>query len=74
MTITCENKPDVIVYAFEKIIFFARENQYLFVGNPKYPRNRKQQCPIKVQCHQSNTCNQRISPFWVAIPGNLSKE
>jgi len=33
MTITFENDNDVIVYALEKIVSFARENQYLFVGN-----------------------------------------
>jgi hypothetical protein len=33
MTITFENDSDVIVYAFERIISFARENQYLFVAN-----------------------------------------
>jgi hypothetical protein len=33
MTITFETESDVIVYALEKIISFARENQYLFVAN-----------------------------------------
>jgi anion-transporting ArsA/GET3 family ATPase len=33
MTITFENESDVIVYALESIISFARENQYLFVSN-----------------------------------------
>jgi hypothetical protein len=33
MTITFENDSDVIVYALEKIVAFARENQYLFVAN-----------------------------------------
>jgi hypothetical protein len=33
MTITFENDSDVIVYALEKIISFARGNQYLFVAN-----------------------------------------
>jgi hypothetical protein len=33
MTITFENENDIIVYAFERIISFARENQYLFVAN-----------------------------------------
>jgi hypothetical protein len=33
MTITFENDSDVIVYALEKIISFARRNQYLFVAN-----------------------------------------
>jgi hypothetical protein len=33
MTISFENDSDFIVYAFEKIISFARENQYLFVAN-----------------------------------------
>jgi hypothetical protein len=33
MTITFENDNDVIVYALEKIISFARENQYLFAAN-----------------------------------------
>jgi hypothetical protein len=33
MTITFETDSDVIVYALEKIISFARENQYLFVAN-----------------------------------------
>jgi hypothetical protein len=33
MTITFENDSDVIVYALEKIIPFARENQFLFVAN-----------------------------------------
>jgi hypothetical protein len=33
MTITFENDSDVIVYALEKIVSFARENQYLFVAN-----------------------------------------
>jgi hypothetical protein len=33
MTITFESDSDVIVYALEKIISFARENQYLFVAN-----------------------------------------
>jgi hypothetical protein len=32
MTITFERDNDVIVYALEKIIAFARENQYLFMG------------------------------------------
>jgi hypothetical protein len=33
MTITFETDSDVIVYALEKIISFARDNQYLFVAN-----------------------------------------
>jgi hypothetical protein len=33
MTITFENDNDVIVYALEKIISFAREHQYFFVAN-----------------------------------------
>jgi hypothetical protein len=33
MTITFENDNNVIVYALEKIISFARSNQYLFVAN-----------------------------------------
>ena len=33
MTITFENDNDVIVYALEKIISFAKENRYLFVAN-----------------------------------------
>jgi hypothetical protein len=33
MTITFESDSDIIVYALEKIISFARENQYLFVAN-----------------------------------------
>jgi hypothetical protein len=33
MTITFEHDRDVIVYALEKIISFAREQQYLFVAN-----------------------------------------
>jgi hypothetical protein len=33
MTITLENDSDVIVYALEIKISFARENQYLFVVN-----------------------------------------
>jgi hypothetical protein len=33
MPITFENDNDVIVYALEKIVSFARENQYLFVAN-----------------------------------------
>jgi hypothetical protein len=33
MTVTFENDSDVIVYAFEKLISFARDNQYLFVAN-----------------------------------------
>jgi hypothetical protein len=33
MTLTFENDNDVIVFALEKIISFARENQYLFVAN-----------------------------------------
>jgi hypothetical protein len=33
MTITFENDKDVIIYAIEKIISFARENQYFFVAN-----------------------------------------
>ena len=33
MTITFENDSDVIVYALEKIVSFARTNQYLFVAN-----------------------------------------
>jgi hypothetical protein len=33
MTITFEMDADIIVYALKKIISFARENQYLFVGN-----------------------------------------
>jgi len=32
MTITFENDNDAIVYAFEKIISFARNNQYVFVA------------------------------------------
>jgi len=32
MTITFENNNDVIVYALEKIISFARENQFIFVA------------------------------------------
>jgi hypothetical protein len=33
MTITFETDSDVIVYALEKIVSFAKENQYLFVAN-----------------------------------------
>jgi hypothetical protein len=33
MTITFENDKDVITYTLEKLISFARENQYLFVAN-----------------------------------------
>jgi hypothetical protein len=33
MTITFETNADDIVYALEKMISFARENQYLFVAN-----------------------------------------
>jgi hypothetical protein len=33
MTITFENDSDVIVYALEKIVSFARENQYIFMAN-----------------------------------------
>ena len=33
MTITFDNDTDVIDYALEKIVSFARENQYLFVAN-----------------------------------------
>jgi hypothetical protein len=33
MTITFENDSDVIVYALKKVITFARENQYLLLGN-----------------------------------------
>jgi hypothetical protein len=33
MTITFENESDVIIFAFEKVISFARENRYLFVAN-----------------------------------------
>jgi len=32
MTITFENKNDIIVYASEKIISYARKNQYIFVA------------------------------------------
>jgi len=31
--LTFESESDVIVYAVEKIIYFARHNQYLFVAN-----------------------------------------
>jgi len=31
MTITLEDDANVIIFAFEKLISFARENQYLFV-------------------------------------------
>jgi len=33
MTITFENDSDVIIYALEKIISFARRNRHLFVAN-----------------------------------------
>jgi len=33
MTITFENDNDVIVYALEKIISYAREHHYFFVAN-----------------------------------------
>jgi hypothetical protein len=33
MTVIFKNNSDVIVYALEKIVSFARENQYLFVAN-----------------------------------------
>jgi hypothetical protein len=33
MTITFNNDADIIVYALEKIVSFARENQFLFVAN-----------------------------------------
>jgi len=33
MTITFDSDYDVMVYALEKIIGFARDNQYLFVAN-----------------------------------------
>ena len=33
MTITFANDSEIIVYTLEKIISFARENQYLFVAN-----------------------------------------
>jgi len=32
MPITFENDNDVIVYAFKKIISYARENQYIFLA------------------------------------------
>jgi len=32
MTITFENENDVLVYALEKIISYARENQYIFLA------------------------------------------
>jgi hypothetical protein len=32
MTITFENDNDVIVYAFEKVISYARKNQQIFVA------------------------------------------
>jgi hypothetical protein len=32
MTITFENENDVVVYALEKIISYARENQYIFLA------------------------------------------
>jgi len=32
MTITFENENDIIVYALEKIISYARKNQYIFVA------------------------------------------
>jgi hypothetical protein len=33
MTITFQDDKDVIIYALEKIVSFARENQFLFVAN-----------------------------------------
>jgi hypothetical protein len=33
MTITFKTDSDVIIYSLEKIISFAKENQYLFVAN-----------------------------------------
>ena len=33
MTITFENHNDVIVYALEKVIFYARRNQQIFVAH-----------------------------------------
>jgi hypothetical protein len=33
MTVTFDSDSDIIVYALEKIISFARENQFLFVAN-----------------------------------------
>jgi len=32
MTITFENDNDVIVYPFEKVISYARDNQYIFLA------------------------------------------
>jgi len=32
MTITFENESDIIVYALEKIISYARKHQYIFVA------------------------------------------
>jgi len=32
MTISFENKNDVIVYKLEKVISYARNNQYIFVA------------------------------------------
>jgi len=32
MTITFENDNDIIVYALEKIISYARDNRYIFVA------------------------------------------
>jgi len=32
MTITFENNHDVIIHAFEKVIFYARKSQYIFVA------------------------------------------
>jgi len=32
MTLTFESDHDVIVYAFEKIIFYARHNRYIFLA------------------------------------------
>jgi hypothetical protein len=33
MTLTFKDNSDIIVYAIEKILSFAREQQYLFVAN-----------------------------------------
>ena len=33
MTITFENHNDIIVYALEKIVRYAKQHQYFFLGN-----------------------------------------
>jgi hypothetical protein len=81
MPITFENDNDVIVYALEKIISFARNNQYVFlaqsvrwissiIGLQQKLVVHIDNLRSSINCNQEESCSRAVS----AIPRNLQEE